>query len=166
MKVTPVLSTNGLCKQFGGVAAVSGVGLNLLPGTVTALIGPNGAGKTTLINLLTGVLRPDGGTITLKGEEITRAPIHTRARLGMARTYQTNRPEAQAPDPTRTTRTAATPARASPLSTLPNTAPTRPRGRAYRRPGRPAPPRRASGRAASRSGSKRRGPPRPARSAP
>jgi len=89
MNRVPVLSTHGLSKQFGGVAAVSGVSLDLLPGIVTALIGPNGAGKTTLINLLTGVLRLDDGTITLKGEEITRAPMHTRARLGMARTYQT-----------------------------------------------------------------------------
>ena len=62
---TTVLSAQGLVKRFGGITATNNVTLNLQKGARHALIGPNGAGKTTLINLLTGVLEPTEGSITL-----------------------------------------------------------------------------------------------------
>jgi branched-chain amino acid transport system ATP-binding protein len=66
-----VLSAEGLVMRFGGITATNNVTLNLKKGARHALIGPNGAGKTTLINLLTGVLQPTEGRITLLGEDIT-----------------------------------------------------------------------------------------------
>jgi branched-chain amino acid transport system ATP-binding protein len=85
-----VLSCEGLVKKFGGIAATNGVTLSLQRGARHALIGPNGAGKTTLINLLTGVLEPTAGRITLEGRDITRLAPHQRVRLGMVRTFQIN----------------------------------------------------------------------------
>ncbi len=85
-----VLSCQGLVKKFGGITATNNVTLNLHKGARHALIGPNGAGKTTLINLLTGVLEPTQGRITLLGQDITTLAPHDRARRGMARTFQIN----------------------------------------------------------------------------
>ena len=85
-----VLSCQGLVKKFGGITATNDVTLNLRRGARHALIGPNGAGKTTLINLLTGVLEPTSGTITLEGQDISRLPPHQRVRRGMVRTFQIN----------------------------------------------------------------------------
>src|SRR5882762_10768441 len=85
-----VLETIGLEKHFGGIAAVNGVSLIVEKGARHALIGPNGAGKTTLINLLTGVLRPSAGRITLEGKDITNLESDKRVRLGIARTFQIN----------------------------------------------------------------------------
>ncbi len=84
----PLLETQSLRKTFGHLAAVDGVTLRLEEGVLTAIIGPNGAGKTTLINLLTGLLPPDAGTIRFKGEEIGRLPAHARVRRGLARSFQ------------------------------------------------------------------------------
>jgi branched-chain amino acid transport system ATP-binding protein len=84
----PLLETQELRKTFGRLAAVAGVSLNLTEGTLTAIIGPNGAGKTTLINLLTGLLVPDAGTVRFKGEDITRLPPHGRVRRGLSRSFQ------------------------------------------------------------------------------
>ena len=84
------LETVGLCKQFGGIAAVDNVSLRIEQGARHALIGPNGAGKTTVINLLTGVLAPSGGRILLQGQNITTADVHRRVALGLARTFQIN----------------------------------------------------------------------------
>jgi branched-chain amino acid transport system ATP-binding protein len=87
---TPVLQTEGLSKHFGGIVATSNVSLSVEKGARHALIGPNGAGKTTLINLLTGVLRPTAGVITLEGKDITNLEADKRVRLGIARTFQIN----------------------------------------------------------------------------
>ena len=84
----PVLEARDVTVRFGGVRALRGVTVGLAPGEVCGLIGPNGAGKTTLFNLITGELRPDRGTITLFGRDLTRVPSRRRAHLGIARTYQ------------------------------------------------------------------------------
>lgn len=85
-----VLSAQGLVVRFGGIVATNNVSLDVRRGARHALIGPNGAGKTTLINLLTGVLEPTNGRITLEGREITRLAPHERVRRGMVRTFQIN----------------------------------------------------------------------------
>jgi branched-chain amino acid transport system ATP-binding protein len=83
-----VLSASGVCKSFGGVAAVDDVGFDLRQGELHAIIGPNGAGKTTFLSLLTGELRADHGRITLLGEDISALSFRQRAQHGMARTFQ------------------------------------------------------------------------------
>ncbi len=85
-----VLSAEGLVMRFGGITATNNVTLNLKKGARHALIGPNGAGKTTLINLLTGVLHPTEGRITLLGEDITHLAPHQRVQRGLVRTFQIN----------------------------------------------------------------------------
>jgi ABC-type branched-subunit amino acid transport system ATPase component len=85
-----VLSTRGLDKSFGSLVVARGIELNLPQGVRYALIGPNGAGKTTLINLITGMLRPDAGQITLGGEDITGLGPEDRVRRGLVRTFQIN----------------------------------------------------------------------------
>ena len=84
------LQTFHLHQHFGGIHATDDVSLSIERGARHALIGPNGAGKTTLINLLTGVLTPTSGRIELGGEDITRLPVHQRARRGLVRTFQIN----------------------------------------------------------------------------
>jgi ABC-type branched-subunit amino acid transport system ATPase component len=86
----PILEMIGLEKRFGGIIAAHDVTLAVDKGARHALIGPNGAGKTTVINLLTGVLKPTAGRITLEGRDITAREPHERVRLGMARTFQIN----------------------------------------------------------------------------
>jgi branched-chain amino acid transport system ATP-binding protein len=85
-----VLSCQGLVKRFGGINATDNVTMEVAKGARHALIGPNGAGKTTLINLLTGMLEPTSGSITLLGEDISTLPPHQRVRRGMVRTFQIN----------------------------------------------------------------------------
>ncbi|BCO27821.1 lipopolysaccharide export system ATP-binding protein LptB [Rhodoferax lithotrophicus] len=85
-----VLSAQGLVMKFGGITATNNVTLDLKKGARHALIGPNGAGKTTLINLLTGVLQPTSGKITLEGQDITNLAPYQRVRRGMVRTFQIN----------------------------------------------------------------------------
>jgi branched-chain amino acid transport system ATP-binding protein len=88
--MTVALETIGLQKRFGGIVTANDLTLRFETGARCALIGPNGAGKTTFINLLTGVLRPDGGRVLLGGLDIARLPPHRRAKLGLARTFQIN----------------------------------------------------------------------------
>jgi branched-chain amino acid transport system ATP-binding protein len=82
------LAIERLTKSFGGLHVTRGVSLSVDPGERRLIIGPNGAGKTTLFNLVTGDLKPNGGTVRLFGQDITRLPSRRRAHLGLARTYQ------------------------------------------------------------------------------
>jgi branched-chain amino acid transport system ATP-binding protein len=84
----PLLEAVGITKRFGGVAALTDVSLDVGEGEAVGLVGPNGAGKTTLFNCLLGLTRADGGRVTFKGVELSRLPVHRRARLGIARTFQ------------------------------------------------------------------------------
>ena len=83
-----VLAAQGLSKSFGGVAAVSGVAIDLHPSEIHGLIGPNGSGKTTMLNLLTGYYRPDAGSICLDDENLANTSTQVRAQRGIARTFQ------------------------------------------------------------------------------
>lgn len=83
-----ILQTQGLCKEFLGFAAVSGVDLKVKRGSIHALIGPNGAGKTTVFNLLTKFHQPTSGTIRFNGIDITRDSQVQVARRGMIRSFQ------------------------------------------------------------------------------
>ncbi len=84
----PVLVVRGLRKSFGGITAVDGVDLDLPAGEVTGLIGPNGAGKSTLFGLFTGFLRPDAGTVLLRGTDVRGKSPDAVAGLGMVRSFQ------------------------------------------------------------------------------
>ena len=84
----PVLELKGLSKSFGGLHAVRGVTLQIMPGDRKAIIGPNGAGKTTLFNVITGIYPASAGQVLLFGQDVTSWPSHRRTALGMARTFQ------------------------------------------------------------------------------
>ena len=83
-----ILQLQTVSKRFGGLQAVSNCSFSIEKGKVTALIGPNGAGKTTIFNLITGVLKPDNGSIYFKGQDITNMSVHKRVHLGLARSFQ------------------------------------------------------------------------------
>jgi ABC-type branched-subunit amino acid transport system ATPase component len=83
-----VLEISRLTKRFGGLIAVNNLSAHVEKGTVLGLIGPNGAGKTTLVNTITGMLKPDSGSITYKGERIDGLPLHETIRKGIGRTFQ------------------------------------------------------------------------------
>ena len=87
----PVLACRRLGKRFGGVVAVDGVDLHVLPGEVLAVIGPNGAGKSTLFDLLSGFARPSAGQVAYAGRPIADTRPYVLARHGIARTFQTSR---------------------------------------------------------------------------
>jgi branched-chain amino acid transport system permease protein len=84
----PLLTVAAVTRRFGGLVAVNGVGFTLNRGEILGVIGPNGAGKSTLFNLVTGVLRANGGAITFAGTRIDRLPSRAIAGLGVARTFQ------------------------------------------------------------------------------
>jgi len=86
--MAPLLKVKGLMKSFGGVTATDNVDLDVRKGEIHAVIGPNGAGKTTLISQLSGSLKPDAGTVLLKGSDITYMPAYKRAKLGITRSFQ------------------------------------------------------------------------------
>jgi branched-chain amino acid transport system ATP-binding protein len=82
------LQVQDLTKRFGGLLAVEGVSFSVASGRITSLIGPNGAGKTTIFNLITGIYRPDRGTILYKGKSLVGCRPHTVVELGIGRTFQ------------------------------------------------------------------------------
>ena len=77
------LAVRDLSKRYRNREAVKGVSLQIAPGEVVGLLGPNGAGKTTIFYMIVGLVRPDNGTVLLNGQEITRLPMHRRARMGL-----------------------------------------------------------------------------------
>jgi branched-chain amino acid transport system ATP-binding protein len=87
----PILRLRGIGRRFGGLQAVRDVDLDVPPGERRGILGPNGAGKTTLFNVIAGDLPPSSGTVELFGRDVTPLPARTRARLGLARTYQQSR---------------------------------------------------------------------------
>lgn len=82
-----LLATNNISVNYGGIAALTDVSLDVAEGTIVGLIGPNGAGKTSFIDALTGFTR-SSGTVELQGRDVTHLPPHARARLGLGRTWQ------------------------------------------------------------------------------
>jgi branched-chain amino acid transport system ATP-binding protein len=86
--IVDLLKTTQLTKSFGDTHAVDHVDLTVAAGEVLALIGSNGAGKTTLINLISGLIAPDSGRVDFQGADITRASIHHKIGLGIARSFQ------------------------------------------------------------------------------
>ena len=83
-----MLQVEALVKSFDDFKAVNGADLHVGKGEIVAVIGPNGAGKTTLFNLITGLLKPDGGKIIFKGEDISEYPPYEICRKGIARSFQ------------------------------------------------------------------------------
>lgn len=83
-----MLQARGIRKDYGGLRAVADVSLQVGHGEVLGIAGPNGAGKTTLFDVITGHTRATAGEVLLAGKPITSEPVHVRARLGLARTFQ------------------------------------------------------------------------------
>ena len=86
-----LLEVRGLVKSFGGLRAVDGASFAVDAGTITAVIGPNGAGKTTVFNIISGILRPEAGTVGFDGEDVTGLRPHQITRRGISRTFQVTR---------------------------------------------------------------------------
>jgi ABC-type branched-subunit amino acid transport system ATPase component len=82
------LAARDITMRFGGLTALSNVAIEVAPRSVVGLVGPNGAGKSTLLGVLSGLLRPNDGTVWLRGEDVTHTSIRSRAARGLARTFQ------------------------------------------------------------------------------
>jgi len=87
-----ILSIQGVEKHFGGLTVLDGVDMELQQGKLYQLIGPNGSGKTTLINVVSGLLKPDSGTITFDGDNITQKGLLETYQTGLVRTFQIPQP--------------------------------------------------------------------------
>lgn len=83
-----MLELRSVCKSFGAVIVADKIDLDLAPGEALGVIGPNGAGKSTLFNLITGILRPDSGRVSLDGRDVTTTTADARCRLGIGRSFQ------------------------------------------------------------------------------
>jgi branched-chain amino acid transport system ATP-binding protein len=88
----PLLDVNGLWMKFGSLAANRDVSFTVEEGQTVGLIGPNGSGKTTLFNCISGLYKPTSGRVMFAGKDITGLPMHSIARMGLARTFQVVRP--------------------------------------------------------------------------
>ena len=84
----PLLEVRDIVVRFGGVTAVAGVSFDVEAGQICGLIGPNGAGKTTLFNVISGIYRPNEGSVRFDGHATTKEPRHRMAPLGLGRTFQ------------------------------------------------------------------------------
>src|SRR3989442_11650666 len=85
-----LLVTEKLVKEYRRRRVVNGVSISVAPGEIVGLLGPNGAGKTTSFNMVVGLIKPDQGAVRFQGRNITRLPMHRRARLGVG--YLTQEP--------------------------------------------------------------------------
>ena len=85
---TELLRLTGVRKRFGGFVVLNDVSFAVAAGEIVGLVGPNGSGKTTTINVISGLLRDDGGSIVFDGHDVGALPVHRRARLGINRTFQ------------------------------------------------------------------------------
>jgi ABC-type branched-subunit amino acid transport system ATPase component len=85
---TAAMAARGITVRFGGLTALSKVSIDVHPGEIAGLVGPNGAGKSTLLAVLSGLLRPNAGSVWLRGEDVTKASPRARAGRGLARTFQ------------------------------------------------------------------------------
>lgn len=90
--MSSILSVKDLGISFGSNIVLKSVNLELIHNEVLGVIGPNGAGKTVMLNILTGILHPSKGTVTFEGNEITKASVNERCRMGIGRTFQVPRP--------------------------------------------------------------------------
>ena len=90
--MSQILSLNGLCKSFGAITVADDLSYDLSQGEALGIIGPNGAGKTTMFNLITGTLKPNSGSITFQGADVTSHSAAKRCRSGMARSFQVPQP--------------------------------------------------------------------------
>ena len=88
----PLLRVDSLLKRFGGFHALDGVSFHVLPGEILGLVGPNGSGKTTCINVITGLYRPDGGSVQFEGRSIGGLASHRLVHQGINRTFQVPKP--------------------------------------------------------------------------
>ena len=85
---TELLRLTAVRKRFGGFVVLNDVSFAVRAGEIVGLVGPNGSGKTTTINVISGLLRDDGGSIVFDGQDVGALPVHRRARLGINRTFQ------------------------------------------------------------------------------
>lgn len=88
MTKRPILSVNGVTKQFGGLVAVKAMSFDVSNHEMVGVIGPNGSGKTTMMNMISGVFKPTEGQISLKGRSLSEMPAQKIAREGVGRTFQ------------------------------------------------------------------------------
>jgi branched-chain amino acid transport system ATP-binding protein len=86
--MTRILSVERLSRSFGGLQAVADLSFDVEGGEILGIIGPNGAGKTTAVNLVSGVLKPTSGTVTLSGRDVTGKAPHVLVEAGLVRTFQ------------------------------------------------------------------------------
>ncbi|MGH3257218.1 MAG: ABC transporter ATP-binding protein [Streptosporangiaceae bacterium] len=89
--MSTLLEVEGLKRRFGGTVAVDGASFKAERGAITGLIGPNGAGKSTVVDLVSGLLHPDSGTVRFDGQSIESLPMHMVSRLGLLRSFQISR---------------------------------------------------------------------------
>jgi branched-chain amino acid transport system ATP-binding protein len=87
-----LLTLSAVSKRFGAIVVADKIDLSVADGEALGIIGANGAGKSSLFNLVTGVLKPDAGTVTLAGRDITKVSLRDRCRLGIGRSFQIPRP--------------------------------------------------------------------------